>query len=136
MRDKFDIALQYIWSAVFKPYIFGGDNPSVGFDCSGLVVEYFRACGILGQHEDLSAAELYNRFKHANTFYPVEGGLVFFGDPIKHVEIILDKDLSLGASGGDSTTTTTQEAIRHDAYIKVRPYKNRNPVSYINVRSI
>ena len=46
MRNYLDYALRFIG----RPYIWGGDGSGKthgGFDCSGLVLEALKACGII-----------------------------------------------------------------------------------------
>ena len=74
------------------PYVWGSSNPSVGFDCSGLVVNTYRQLGVSLPHS--SAAQF-------NTGYAVDynslqpGDLIFFaikGGGIDHVGIITSSD--------------------------------------------
>lgn len=104
-----------------RPYVWGGDDPIDGFDCSGLVIECLKSAGALPRSGDWTAAQLYERFRR--TTEPGEGFLVFYGDPINHVELCLDETFSIGASGGGSETTTRENAIRQNAYIKIRPIR-------------
>lgn len=68
------------------PYLWGGEKPDTGFDCSGLVLYVFRQHGVVVPH--------YSgwQFKMGT---PVEkeelkpGDLVFFGSPIHHVGIYI-----------------------------------------------
>lgn len=68
------------------PYLWGGEKPETGFDCSGLVRYVFLQHGI-----DLPHYSGY-QFKMGN---PVEadelqpGDLVFFGNPVHHVGIYI-----------------------------------------------
>lgn len=104
-----------------KPYLWGGDDPLAGFDCSGLIVECLKSSGRLPRNGDWTAAGLYEQFRRVSG--PMEGRLVFWGDPINHVELCLDETFSIGASGGGSETTTRENAIRENAYIKIRPIR-------------
>lgn len=120
-----DIAMRFLG----KPYIWGGDDPIKGFDCSGFVIEVLKSVGVLSFHGDWTAQGLYNYFKN----YRIEDGekegcLVFFqrDGRIIHVEMMIDKYLTIGASGGDSLTNTVEDAVRKNAYIKIRPLSARN----------
>jgi cell wall-associated NlpC family hydrolase len=112
------------------PYRWGGDDPMAGFDCSGLVIHCLQSVGELPQSFDSTAAGLFARFRDAGNelrtppFSP--GSLVFYShDPaparIHHVEMILNCDLSIGASSGGSATLTEADAIAQNAFVKIRP---------------
>jgi len=142
-------AVWYLAQWVGTFYLWGGNDPS-GFDCSGLVIEVLMGVGILphgydGTAHDLylrfkhlkilphgydgTAHDLYLRFKHLKTETLKPGCLVFwFRDGrARHVEMALDEYHTLGASGGGRTTTTVAEAIRQDAFVKMRPITYRGP---------
>lgn len=127
-----EIALKVAWSFLGKPYIWGGDDPMKGFDCSGFVIECLKSAGVLPRKGDWTANGLYKKFQPAS--YPHEGCLVFWGrSKIIHVEFCLDDTFSIGASGGGSKTITEQNAIKQNAYIKVRPFRSRkNIVGFTN----
>lgn len=102
-----------------------------GFDCSGLVIEILKSVGLLPRDGDWTADQLYQRFKKQQVSMDTqvcEGCLVFWGDEerMTHVEYALDADLTIGASGGGSATSTLAVAMRQNAYIKVRPWRGRN----------
>lgn len=121
-----ELALDYAWRFVGTFYSWGGDDPS-GFDCSGFMVEVLKAVGKLPRSGDWTAAGLYERFESLSVSEPGEGCLVFWhsGDKIVHVEMCVDSERSLGASGGGSKTRTKEDAIAHNAFIKMRPIKSR-----------
>ena len=48
---------------------------------------------------------------------------------IVHVEICLNENLALGASGGGSKTKTVQDAIKHNAFIKIRAIESRSGIA-------
>jgi hypothetical protein len=120
-----DAAIFIVEKELGKPYVWGGDNPLVGFDCSGLMVEACKAVGRLPRQGDWTARDLAVRFPPTAKLR--RGDLVFWnrGSEIGHVEMIWAVYgrlvLTIGASGGGSTTTSREEAIQQDAYVRIRP---------------
>lgn len=129
---KRQIATKVAWSFLGKPYLWGGDDPMAGFDCSGFCIEILKSVGILPRGGDWTAEGLKDRFKSKPVNEPKEGCLVFWrskhGPQIVHVEYCLDNELAIGASGGGSSTTDETAAIQQNAYIKVRPFRSRNGI--------
>ena len=133
MRDGYSvkIATDVAWKFLGKPYLWGGDDP-FGFDCSGFVIEILKSVGKLPRNGDWTASGLYERFKadkRPPDVRPLKGYLVFWCNDkgkIIHVEYCLDAELAIGASGGGSRTQTVQDAIRQNAYIKIRPFGTRS----------
>lgn len=126
-RDIADlIALKFLG----RPYIWGGDDPMQGFDCSGFVIEILKSVGLLPRQGDWTAHNLWERFKLSRVNDPHRGCLVFYGTPEKvtHVEYCLDSIHSIGASGGGSKTTSEAAAIQQNAYIKIRPVLSRSGI--------
>jgi cell wall-associated NlpC family hydrolase len=124
-----DVALQAAWSLYGTPYIWGGDDPVRGFDCSGLVVEVLQSVGILKHGSDYTAQSLWEMFITSAVNEPYAGCLVFWAvdpqSPPHHIELCINDHLSIGASGGGSKTVTERDAIDQNAYIKVRPFRTR-----------
>lgn len=122
------------------PYVWGGSNPWTGLDCSGFVVWCYQVFGIIPSGR-LDAQGLYNEF-HATRLpaadTPPHGNLVFYGqgiEKITHVMLALDRDLVIGASGGDRSTTTIEEAHRRGAQVKVKPaFYRRDRLVLVTVR--
>ena len=105
------------------PYIWGGDDPS-GFDCSGFVLECLKSASIVSEREDYTAEQLRAKFSANVIPTPRSGALQFLLDKngkATHVVICLDEYFQIGASGGTSGTTSTSDAWRENAYIKIRP---------------
>lgn len=126
MTTRVELATKVAWGFLGKPYIWGGDDPVAGFDCSGFCIEILQSVGALPRKGDWTAAALKARFSSRAT--PREGCLVFWENPsghIIHVEYCLDSEHSIGASGGGSTTITVAEAIKQNAYVRVRPFATR-----------
>lgn len=126
------VIYDYALSMVGKPYIWGGDDPIYGFDCSGLVNELLKACGMLPRVVDLNSQALFNTFKQANI--PADqsvgfGTLAFYGintRSISHVAFCLNDNLCLEAGSGNSTTTNKDIAAKQNAYVRIRPIKYRS----------
>lgn len=123
-----DLALTLAEKELGKPYVWGGNDPISGFDCSGLMIEVLKATGRLPRMGDWNAAALAAKFPKITR--PLEAGdLVFWnrGAPphIGHVEMVYgvyrDVVLTIGASGGGRSTDSREAAIAQDAYVKVRP---------------
>ncbi len=124
-EDLVEIALRYAWAFQGTWYKWGGDDPS-GFDCSGLVVEVLQAVGLMDARRDLGAQALFQHYPPVRSALP--GCLAFWGagpQAIGHVEMCIalcgDQVLTIGAKGGGSKTLTVEDAIRQNAFVKVRP---------------
>ena len=134
-------AVDYIKQWIGTPYQWAGQS-FASFDCSGLIVEVLRSVGLITK--DLSANGLYKRFKEGReTPLPYPGCLVFWfysSGRAKHVAMIVNKDQIVDASGGGSKTKTRKDAIKHEAFVKIRrlnyrgtnykiidPFKDWNP---------
>ena len=122
-----EYALQILLQLSFVPYRWGGANPLVGFDCSGLVIEVLKSVGILGVKDDFTAQGLSDHFPETEN---IEPGVILFYDwdgdgKIDHCEMVsgvLDNGLviTVGASGGGVTTTELKMAELQNAYVKHR----------------
>lgn len=137
ITSKRDMALLVWGSFLNVPYLWGGDDPLAGVDCSGLVNEGLKAVGLIPRQGDFTADALLRDVFCDRHRYPLlqdpelrHGCLVFWsvdGKPtgrIRHVEIVwtrADGDLiTIGASGGGSKTVDRAEAIKSNAYVKWR----------------
>jgi cell wall-associated NlpC family hydrolase len=117
------------------PYIWGGDDPILGFDCSGFCIELMKSVGLLPRGGDWPARGLWKHFadNHGCAVLRTEvkeGCLVFWHSEhhtnrIIHVEYALNDELCIGASGGGSGTDSRLAAVARNAYIKIRPFATR-----------
>lgn len=108
-------------------YRWGGDDPT-GWDCSGACIEVLKAGGRLPYKGDWTAHTLATMFpEHLGD--PTPGCLLFWDwnndGRIDHVELVVGNfggvPCTLGASGGGSSTTNREDAVRRNAYVKIRP---------------
>ncbi len=107
------------------PYIWGGDDPIIGFDCSGLVQELLAAVGAAPLMDHTADALFRLNWPKCE---PKLGAVAFYGSSSKvsHVALCLDEETIIEAGGGGSKTLTPQDAARQNAYIRLRPLKRRN----------
>jgi cell wall-associated NlpC family hydrolase len=126
--DKREFAIQVAMRFLGRPYIWGGDDPMKGFDCSGFVIEVLQSVDLFPPNDDTTAKGLFARFQNHRIHMPIRGALVFWernNNQIQHVELCLSDTISIGASGGGSATQTVQDAIIQNAYIKIRSFEKR-----------
>ena len=127
------IMLLYAIQLVKTPYIWGGNSPLSGLDCSGMVIAVLSSVGLQPPH-DMTSQQLYGYFNGGNHGYERSdkisaGCLLFFGADdkhIKHVSIALDEDHMVEASGGSSRVKTLEDAIKYNAFVKISPVKRRD----------
>jgi len=120
-----ELALKYIWSWLGTQYSYGGNDSIEGFDCSGMVIEVLQSVGILPHKFDDTAHGLYLKYKdklvEADKIRP--GCLTFWfkNGKARHVMMIYSPGCVIGACGGGGDTKTTKDAIRDNAFVKLRP---------------
>ena len=136
MIAKRETAVKIAGAFLGTPYLWGGDNPIEGFDCSGLCIEILKSVGLLPRNGDWRARDLWDKFNANEAASPYAGCLVFWkasasDDSIVHIEFAISDELCIGAAQGGSATESLGDAIAHDAYVMIRPYKSRR-----NVRGI
>jgi len=121
--------IDYAKSFIGVPYIYGGQNPAFGVDCSELVQEILRSIG-LDPKGDQTAQMLYDYFQlngHV-TDSPKPGALLFYGqsaEKITHIAFAISDNQLIEAGGGDSTTTSLEAASHKAAFVRIRPVTHR-----------
>lgn len=141
--NKKKILYDYAMQHVGLPYIWGGDDPMIGYDCSGFAQELLAAIG------DDPKGDQTAHMLHAELIKmggrecnPRFGAMAFYGRPgvkITHVGMCLDEEIMIEAGGGDSRTVSERMAAKQNAYVRVRPVMGRNdfvtcilPPSFVN----
>ncbi len=101
-------ARRLAYSLLWLPYIFGGQHPWLGLDCSGLWVEIARLLGLYKKTEDYSVKGLWRKYRKQRVDTPRAGCLAFYGNKSNpyptHVTICVDEYFCISASGGGSST--------------------------------
>ena len=116
-----------------RPYRWAGDDAMAGFDCSGLVVECLQSIGMLSG--DLTAQGLFERYEARHSVKPAPGCLViYFKDGrAYHIGIYWRNGLYITADGGGSKTLTQEDAIKQNAFIKIRPVESRPDPQFFDI---
>lgn len=114
------------------PYIYGGEHPWIGLDCSGFVIWILQVFDVLPSG-DWNADTLFDMF--GNTTDPKPGDLCFYGRKVdngfhvNHVMLYIGHldgfPYCVGASGGDSEVTTVAIAKERNAMVKMKPVHYR-----------
>ena len=124
-------------------YTWGGDDPS-GFDCSGLVIEGLKSVGLLPRGGDWTADGLWREFflglpaatQTSLVDIPKAGTLCFWFNSegkASHVAICINSESYIGAEGGGRHVKTIEDAIKANAYIKIRPLSSRPGAKYVHI---
>jgi cell wall-associated NlpC family hydrolase len=138
---KREYIIQYVRSFIGTRYIFYGDKPMNGFDCSGLVSEVARGIGFIGGKERYSAQGFHNLFNQRGLLrrdleLAKMGDVVLFGtgdDCISHIGIVSEiSGYMYEAGGGGHETVTTEQAAMTDAFVRSRPIR-KDLVAYVNI---
>lgn len=108
----------YAMTFVGTPYKWGGEDPTLGYDCSGFVQELLSSVG-LDPPKDQTAQGLYNHFQTNGEWNNISAGsLAFFGTSVlhvTHVAMLIDQYRMIEASGAQGK-----------CHVRVRTIKSRN----------
>jgi cell wall-associated NlpC family hydrolase len=121
--------IQCAMTFVGTPYIWGGSGYE-GIDCSGLVQEILKSTGD-APNGDHTAHGLYLYFlkQQAQPIRTLEpGSLCFYGTSARiiHIAFGIDDFRIIEAGGGTSKTATVDDAIKANAFVRIRPYDHRS----------
>jgi len=135
-ENKMEILEKYAYELVGIPYNWGGDDPMAGFDCSGLVIELFQSIGIFPHGQDSTAQGLYQyyteglRGKRLGIHQdPRLGDFAVYGKSdisIIHIGLMMDHYRMIEAGSGGRRIKTVEDAIRYNAFTRIRPHLHRS----------
>jgi len=114
---QIDLMLDYGKRLIKTPYVWGGDKPTIGLDCSGLVLELLKAIGVIGRKElDMTAQGIYAFISSTpgGRDEVDKGDLIFFGtslSKISHIAIAIDSNYMLEA-GGEGSVANDEGMVR------------------------
>lgn len=137
-RNRLETFLWVILSYHGTWYTWSGDDPS-GFDCSGLSVEGLKSVGKIPRKSDYSADGLWKKFRHQvrkKWDDPMPGDLCFWFDSqgvAVHVAVCINVDSYIGAEGGGINVTNLENAIKENAFIKIRPLSSRPGARFVHI---
>lgn len=100
-------AMQYLGI----PYLWGGEKPETGFDCSGLLLYVFRKHGVVLPHYSGWQFKMGEPVER-NELQP--GDLVFFGKPIHHVGMYIGGNYMIHAPQTGDVVKITDFTTRKD----------------------
>lgn len=114
------------------PYIWGGNHPLDGMDCSGFVLWVYKSIG-LWRGGDTTAQGIYDYFKIRGKILDMEakfpmGSLLFFGktkSSITHIGIAYNSEIMWEAGGGGSRCKTPADAKRAGACVRLGQINRR-----------
>ena len=120
------LAMQYL----NVPYIYGGNNPLIGIDCSALVQLPLRKLKVIRDY-DHSAQMIYDDLIKNDyvSSEPEMDCILFFGrsvDRISHIAIALNEELMIEAASGGPKVTLEQHAIAKQAKVEFNRIDRRN----------
>jgi cell wall-associated NlpC family hydrolase len=124
MTDK-DLFLKTAFSLLNVPYVWGGNDPLYGLDCSGYCCYVLKSVGLLSYNIDLSSTGLSLCFTHKVPITAPSPCLLFFGTfvNITHVAISLNSTSMIESGGGNRECISIAQAKKIGACVRIRPIR-------------
>jgi len=113
--------INYLESCKWTPYFWGGDDPILGFDCSGFIVEGLKGVGEIQELSDYTADGLFNKYATNEVPEPYAGCLVFWfnsEDRAIHIGAAIDETFFIHAGGGGRPKFNLYTAIQNSPFLK------------------
>jgi cell wall-associated NlpC family hydrolase len=108
------VAVDWALAQVGTPYVWGGEAPGVGFDCSGLVQAAYAAAGIALPRTAQEQYDATAKLGPGDVLEP--GDLVFFGTSVSDIEHV---GIYVGVQGGQAVMV---DAPHTGADVRVEPF--------------
>lgn len=126
--ETLECTIRFAEKHLGTPYIYGGNTRWSGIDCSGFTQEIQWFAGINPSY-DQSAQMQYDRNSKQNWRSMLgKGAFIYYGktrNGIYHVAFAISDKEIIEAGGGDSSTTSIQEAVRRNAKVRIMPITHR-----------
>lgn len=132
--DKLEYMREVALSCLNVPYIWGGNNPLSGMDCSGFAQWCLQSVG-MDPKGDQTAQALYRAFIEKGLVGQKGlGALAFYGrslTSISHVALMLNDWQVIEAGGGGSRCKTPEIAAQKGAMVRIRPLLARSDLRVV-----
>ena len=127
--DSLDVTLRAALSCLNVPYVWGGNHPLEGFDCSGFCLWVLKSAGV-GPKNDCTAQDIYNYFEVQGISRRAHGpgALAFYGESltkISHIAFCLNAYQVIEAGGGSPHCNTKEKAKEIGAMVRVVHLQSR-----------
>lgn len=119
-------AVWYLCRWIGRAYYWGGDDPIVGFDCSGLDMEVLTAVGLYKRGTDKTAHGIFQDVKGNIKPKIYAGCLAFWFNAerrVCHVAMAIDSLFIVHAAGGGKKVKSIRAAIKYNAFIKMDSFE-------------
>lgn len=113
------------------PYIWGGNNPMTGLDCSGFIQIVLKKLGYIKDNQDRTAQDIFQYMSQnrASLCSELKGDcLLFFGKSvfdITHIALSIDSEWMIEAAHGGSQVVLEQHAIDKRAKVEFNRINRR-----------
>lgn len=94
--------VEYATNLIGTPYVWGGNTPAQGLDCSGLLYYIQKKAG--SEVEDMTASGYSMIGKNIDIGQKKPGDFLFFGKPVTHCAIYVGNGYMIESRGGRKNT--------------------------------